>query len=64
MEAGFIQDIGYGITMQTQWLSGDPEVRTLLGMKNGIKYRMDGIPLISYRCPKCTLIEWYAPSKS
>ena len=61
MEAGYIQDIGYSIVVQTKWNRGAPEQRKLFGMKNGIKYREDGITMTAYRCPKCGAVELNAP---
>jgi hypothetical protein len=63
MDTGYMQDLGYGLCVQVNWLSGEPEDRTFLGMKNGIKYRKDGLAVKAWRCGKCGLLELNAPPK-
>lgn len=61
MEIGYVQDKSRHLCYQTQWLSGEPKEKVILGMKCGIWERKDGISMIAYRCPACGTVELNAP---
>lgn len=67
METGFIPDFSYGAVLTSKWHAGVPQMRRFLGMvmKHNIKADYTtGLPVTAWRCPKCTLVELYAPEKA
>lgn len=58
MEQGFIPERGHESTIHPKWFPGEMK-RNLLGTLK-IPRPLEGIPLVSYRCSGCGLIEIYA----
>ncbi len=63
MDFGYVPDFVHGNSCGclAAWHQGEPEAKTFLGLKTGgLNVKEDGLPLVAYRCPKCSLVEWYA----
>jgi len=59
MEPGYLPDRAYTRTELTSWVRGRP-FRTRWGLK-GFFWKMPAsIPVITFRCPQCGLLESYA----
>ncbi len=57
MEGGFLCDRSDSGNVQATWVEGAPE-RTWMGLR--LKGRRQ-IPLYAWRCPRCTLVRFFAP---
>jgi hypothetical protein len=58
MEAGFVPDAGqHGVSL-SQWTEGLPEKTRLSGLQ--VKGRRQ-ITTVTFRCPKCGWLIWFAP---
>ena len=66
MEGGFLLDRGHGNSQnQAEWVEGEPEQRKIFGLPAGLKTSKDDIlKVVTYRCPRCGMLESYAPPKS
>ena len=67
METGFIPDFSYGAVLVPRWRTGAPQQRKFLGMTLEHNYKADyreGFPVSAWRCPKCALVELYAPAQT
>jgi hypothetical protein len=61
MEMGFIPDMAHAAVMQLTWQRGIPEVAKFLGLKNGVKLRVNEcLQITAHRCTKCGLLKLYA----
>jgi hypothetical protein len=57
MEAGFLVDHGYGVVYPAAWIAGVAEWNWWRGLN--LK-RRDKMPVTTFRCPGCGLLESYA----
>lgn len=58
MDKGFVLDNDYGTKRVAEWIEGEPQ-RAWFG---SVKLRGKGRNRIeSWRCPRCTFVETYAP---
>jgi hypothetical protein len=58
MDRGFVPDSVSYASRQSTWFEGAPKVRLLRG---GIKRpTASGLPIVTYRCTRCGLLESYA----
>jgi hypothetical protein len=57
LEPGYLVDHGYGAIYPMGWTHGQPKWNKWLGLK---VQRKDLLPVRTYRCPKCGLLESYA----
>ena len=65
MEAGFVPDFAHGTVLLPKWRSGPPKHTTFLGIYSGIRVkREEGLAITAWRCPRCALVEFYAPDKA
>ena len=60
MEGGYPLDKGHGESMPATWVEGPPEKAWHGSMK--LKNRRT-FPMYAWRCPRCTLIRFYAPDE-
>jgi len=59
MERGFLVDRSHhSYARPGQWVSGEPQGSLWFGVKTGGRQR---ITLEAYRCPRCGLVESFAP---
>lgn len=58
MEGGFPLDLGHGEAKQGTWIEGAPEMSIFGWMKLRGKRK---IAMYAWRCPRCTLVRFYAP---
>lgn len=60
MEEGFLMDKGHANSRtQQEWVEGEPEPSFWLGLSLKGK---DKLRVATYRCPKCGLLQSYAPN--
>ncbi len=66
MKSGLLLDRGHHNSQnQAEWVEGEPEQRKLLGFPVGLKTANHEIlKIVAYRCPRCGMLESYAPPKS
>jgi hypothetical protein len=57
MERGYLVDHGQGILYPTAWAAGEPRWSSWLGLR--VK-RHELLPVTTYRCVECGLLESYA----
>ena len=58
MNEGFIPDLGhYSVPTEPQWTEGTPQKSFWRGLDMRNRER---IPISTYRCPKCGLLQSYA----
>jgi hypothetical protein len=73
MEAGYIPDASYNTIILSSWVEGVPEIGRgwLASLRSGwLGKPLDGrqlasksrLPIVSYRCSSCGMLENYAPS--
>jgi DNA-directed RNA polymerase subunit RPC12/RpoP len=61
MDDGFTLDDTYGGHTQAKWVEGPPVRSIWVGIKlKGKK----GLPITTYRCPKCGFLESYAHAEA
>ena len=58
MEGGFVLDQTHGGNAQADWVEGAPEKSIWTGLRLKGHRR---IPLYAWRCPRCSLVRFYAP---
>jgi hypothetical protein len=58
MEEGYVPDRAVGSRKMMEWFAG-PAKKTLFGELRDPEGRHHH--LVTYRCPQCALLEWYAP---
>jgi hypothetical protein len=61
MEPGFTPDLAHGQTQILRWIPGDPKKSWFFGEVSRSQYFRDGLPTLTYRCPKCFRLESFAP---
>jgi Domain of unknown function (DUF6487) len=60
MEVGFVVDYAHANSPTVaKWTAGAPEKSFWFGLKLRGKER---VPIVTYRCPKCALLQLYAPA--
>ena len=59
MEEGYLPDRTYTRVELTRWVPGKP-VQSLWGLKGFFWKDPTGIPVTTYRCPKCGCLKSYA----
>jgi len=61
MEEGFIPDFAHAEVLQNYWIKGAPHENKIFGVKTGgiRANRKKGMPITTYRCPSCNLLEFY-----
>ena len=67
METGFVPDFSYGAVLLSKWCRGLPQPKKLFGFIQKYTIQADyrsGFPMTAFRCPKCTLVEFYAPESN
>jgi hypothetical protein len=59
MQSGYVLDVGHGgHVLPTRWAEGEPEK----GLFDGLKLRgRRTLDTITFRCPKCGWLIWFAP---
>src|SRR5262245_23257891 len=58
MEEGYLPDFAYASVVLTRWVPGKP-VQGMCGLR-GFFWRSRGVPVRTYRCPKCGQLKSYA----
>jgi hypothetical protein len=62
MQEGFVLDIGQnGRILATRWTEGLPEKSLLRGLQVKGRRQLD---TVTFRCPKCGWLIWFAPEAS
>ena len=63
MERGYCIDHGHGnAQLREEWTSGVPEPARFLFMTyTKTVGKQDRVPVVTWRCPRCSLLESYAP---
>lgn len=58
MEEGHVLDSHQNTFVRVSWIEGEPEKARLTGYKTKGKRK---IPTVSFRCPRCGWLVWFAP---
>lgn len=61
MAEGFVASRSLDFTRPDDWVNGAPEPSLVFGTKVRSK---EHHPLVAYRCPRCSFVEFYAPGSS
>jgi hypothetical protein len=58
MEEGYVLDAHQNTFARVSWIEGQPEKSLLTGFKTKGKRK---IPTVTFRCPQCGWMVWFAP---